>query len=115
MCFVCRHLEQRETLSEKVLSLEKQLREKEDEIKMLNRKSMLESKNFKIQLVSEQKKYKELNEKLDKFNSSSTIDSGYETIKVNPSKNCIFQKTKLNFTFAFRTLPTDIKQYPKEI
>lgn len=76
-------MEQRETLSGKVHYLELRLAEKDEEIKILTRKNMLETKNYKTQLINEQKKCKEFQKQLEKFNSSSTIDSGYDTVKVS--------------------------------
>lgn len=92
-----RNLEQRETLSGKVHYLELRLAEKEDEINLLIRKNHLETKNLKAQIHNEQKKVKEIQKKLEKFNSSSTIDSGYDTIKVLA---IIESRLHLNLFFA---------------
>lgn len=69
-------------LSGKLHYLELRLAEKDDEIKMLTRKNVLETKNLKAQILKEHKKCKDLQMQLEKFNSSSTIDSGYDTVKV---------------------------------
>lgn len=62
--------------------LEHKMANKEDEIKMLTRRNMLEAKNFKSQLTNERKKYKELCQKqsAEKQNGSS-IDSDYSSAK----------------------------------
>lgn len=79
-----RHLEERETLTSKLQSMEKILSEKDEEIKMLTRKNAIEAKNYKTHLANERKKYKELcqkhNSARDKQNLLSN-DSDYSSAK----------------------------------
>lgn len=97
-------MEERETLSGKVHYLQLRLVEKDDELKLLQRRNHLEAKNFKVQLINEQKKIKELCQKLEKstFGSSvapSSISSGDHN-GYNDSKGvCVFRK--LFFFFKF--------------
>lgn len=80
-----RNLEERETLTTKLNSLEKILIEKDEEIKLLTRKNAIEAKNFKTQLANERKKSKESscqkqNSTCDKAIVSSN-DSDYSSAK----------------------------------
>lgn len=77
-----RNLEEREVLQAKVGSLEQKLSEKEEEIKVLNRRNLLEAKNFKTQLANEKKKYKELCQKQSREKPiASSNDSDYSSAK----------------------------------
>lgn len=62
-----RHLEERESLTNKVDAYARKLEEKEEEIKLLTRRNNLEAKNFKTQLANEKKKFKDL---CQKFNTT---------------------------------------------
>lgn len=61
-----RNLEEREKLTERVRNLEIRILEKDEEMKVLLRRSQLDSKNFKSQVSIEQNKNKELLIKLEK-------------------------------------------------
>lgn len=74
-----RNLEERELLTVKLQLLERQLTEKDEELKMLTRRNHLEAKNFKVQLSNEKKKYKELCQKFEqasakRYGSSNESD-----------------------------------------
>ncbi|XP_001352437.4 uncharacterized protein [Drosophila pseudoobscura] len=94
-----RNLDERQKLQEKVRSLEQRIEEKDNDIKLMARKVQLESKNFRQQLLNEQKKSKELMLKLEK---SRLEISGYRkleeytlgTDKVNPMSSG--RRTKLS-------------------
>lgn len=75
-------MEEREVLQAKIEMLEHKMTTKEDEIKMLTRRNMIEAKNYKSQLSNERKKYKELCQKqnAEKQNGSSN-DSDYSSAK----------------------------------
>lgn len=70
MQLLLRNLEDREILTERVKLYEQQLSEKEQEVKVLNRRLQLENKNFRTQIANEQQKYKDL---LNKFNKMSLL------------------------------------------
>lgn len=74
-----RNLEEREALTAKLQSLEKQLIEKDEDLKVLTRRNHLEAKNFKAQLVNEKKKYKELSQKFEQLNSGKRYGSSTES------------------------------------
>lgn len=57
-------------LTSKVRSLERQLDEKDEEIKMLTRRNLLEAKNFKAQLANANRKYKELCQKTESLGTT---------------------------------------------
>ncbi|EDW33087.1 GL16066 [Drosophila persimilis] len=94
-----RNLDERQKLQEKVRFLEQRIEEKDNDIKLMARKVQLESKNFRQQLLNEQKKSKELMLKLEK---SRLEISGYRkleeytlgTDKVNPMSSG--RRTKLS-------------------
>lgn len=65
--FFQRNLEDREKLTNRVRYMEIRLNEKDDEIKVLHRRLLLESKTYKTQVNAEHLKYKELNHKLEKI------------------------------------------------
>lgn len=70
---VYRNLESREVLSGKVHYLQLRMAEKDEEIKMLSRRNHLEAKNFKVQLHNEQKKYKNLCQKLGNTSTKTHV------------------------------------------
>lgn len=79
-----RHLEEREVLKAKVESMERKLEERDNDIRQLTRRNYLEVKNFKTQLASERKKYKELCQKqtIEKTGEKiSSNDSDYSSAK----------------------------------
>lgn len=84
-----KNLDERQKLQEKLRSLEQRLEEKDNDMKLMARKVQLESKNFRQQLLNEQKKCKEVMLKLEK---AKLEVSGYRkleeytlgTDKVNP-------------------------------
>ncbi|XP_031620331.1 kinetochore protein SLK19 [Contarinia nasturtii] len=106
-----RHLEEREVLQTKVVSLEQKLSEKEEEIKVLTRRNTLEAKNFKTQLANERKKYKELCQKQngDKQVGSSN-DSDYSSAKDAKEVKHINALSLVSASSAIskETPPTDI-------
>lgn len=62
----CRNLEERQRLSEKLEKLETRLQEKDSDMKLLARRVQIETKNFKQQLLAEQKRTKDALLKLEK-------------------------------------------------
>lgn len=62
----CRNLEERQRLSEKLEKLETRLQEKDSDMKLLARRVQIETKNFKQQLLTEQKRTKDALLKLEK-------------------------------------------------
>ncbi|XP_016985207.1 lebercilin [Drosophila rhopaloa] len=84
-----KNLDERQKLQEKLKSLEQRLEDKDNDMKLMARKVQLESKNFRQQLLNEQKKGKEVLLKLEK---AKLEISGYRkleeytlgTDKVNP-------------------------------
>ncbi|XP_017128235.1 lebercilin [Drosophila elegans] len=84
-----KNLDERQKLQEKLKSLEQRLEDKDNDMKLMARKVQLESKNFRQQLLNEQKKGKEVMLKLEK---AKLEISGYRkleeytlgTDKVNP-------------------------------
>ncbi|XP_034656009.1 uncharacterized protein LOC117893486 [Drosophila subobscura] len=73
-----RNLDERQKLQEKVRFLEQRIEEKDNDIKLMARKVQLESKNFRQQLLNEQKKCKEMMLKLEK---SKLEISGYRKLE----------------------------------
>ncbi|XP_030570841.1 DNA ligase 1 [Drosophila novamexicana] len=61
-----KNLDERQKLQDKLRSLEQRLQEKDNDMKLMTRKVQLESKNFRQQLLNEQKKCKEVMLKLEK-------------------------------------------------
>ncbi|XP_054732519.1 lebercilin [Anastrepha obliqua] len=61
-----RNLEERQRLSEKLEKLETRLQEKDNDMKLLARRVQIETKNFKQQILAEQKRTKEALLKLEK-------------------------------------------------
>ncbi|XP_036338173.1 lebercilin-like [Rhagoletis pomonella] len=61
-----RNLEERQRLSEKLEKLETRLQEKDNDMKLLARRVQIETKNFKQQLLTEQKRTKDALMKLEK-------------------------------------------------
>ncbi|KAH8234762.1 hypothetical protein KR032_002798, partial [Drosophila birchii] len=94
-----KNLDERQKLQEKLRSLEQRLEDKDNDMKLMARKVQLESKNFRQQLLNEQKKCKEVMLKLEK---SKLEISGYRkleeytlgTDKVNPLSSG--RRTKLS-------------------
>ncbi|XP_017028429.1 inner centromere protein A [Drosophila kikkawai] len=94
-----KNLDERQKLQEKLRSLEQRLEDKDNDMKLMARKIQLESKNFRQQLLNEQKKCKEVMLKLEK---SKLEISGYRkleeytlgTDKVNPLSSG--RRTKLS-------------------
>lgn len=84
-----RHLEERDVLSRKVSYLEKIHLDKDEEIKILNRKVHLKTKNLNTQIINEQKKYRELAQKVHqqpdkrRFHSNESILSCANDFKAN--------------------------------
>ncbi|XP_017087489.2 DNA ligase 1 [Drosophila bipectinata] len=84
-----KNLDERQKLQEKLRSLEQRLEDKDNDMKLMARKVQLEAKNFRQQLLNEQKKCKEVMLKLEK---AKLEVSGYRkleeytlgTDKVNP-------------------------------
>lgn len=78
-------MEERDTLTNKVRSLERQLDGKDEEIKMLTRRNHLEVKNFNVQLNNANRRYKELCQKSEwpqtKRNIPTTNESQYNSAK----------------------------------
>lgn len=75
-------MEEREILQAKVESLEHKLNEREEEIKILTRRNIIEAKNFKTQLSNERKKAKELCQKQNtEKQSGSSNDADYSNAK----------------------------------
>lgn len=72
-------MEERDVLKEKIESLEAKLTEKEEEVKMLARRNVIEAKNFKTQLINEKKKYKESCQKQN--TEKQSIDSDHSSAK----------------------------------
>lgn len=75
--------------------MERQLEERDNEIRQLNRRNNLEAKNSKTQLANERKKYKELYQKqtIEKTGEKiSSNDSDYSSAK--DVKEVGFQETK---------------------
>lgn len=64
-CAIFRSLEEREKLSERVAFLELRLQEKDEEMKVSARRTQLEAKNLKSQLLAEQGKLKDIVHKLN--------------------------------------------------
>lgn len=88
-------MEEREVLKAKVESMERQLEERDNEIRQLTRRNHLEVKNFKTQLATERKKYKELCQKQTTEKTGEKIssnDSDYSSAK--DVKEVNFQETK---------------------
>ncbi|XP_016999867.2 putative leucine-rich repeat-containing protein DDB_G0290503 [Drosophila takahashii] len=94
-----KNLDERQKLQEKLKSLEQRLEDKDNDMKLMARKVQLESKNFRQQLLNEQKKGKEVMLKLEKARLEI---SGYRkleeytlgTDKVNPLSSG--RRTKLS-------------------
>ncbi|XP_017080515.1 myosin heavy chain, embryonic smooth muscle isoform isoform X2 [Drosophila eugracilis] len=94
-----KNLDERQKLQEKLKSLEQRLEDKDNDMKLMARKVQLESKNFRQQLLNEQKKGKEVMLKLEK---AKLEISGYRkleeytlgTDKINPLS--AGRRTKLN-------------------
>ncbi|XP_037720051.1 myosin heavy chain, embryonic smooth muscle isoform isoform X2 [Drosophila subpulchrella] len=94
-----KNLDERQKLQEKLKSLEQRLEDKDNDMKLMARKVQLESKNFRQQLLNEQKKGKEVMLKLEKARLEI---SGYRkleeytlgTEKVNPLSSG--RRTKLS-------------------
>ncbi|KAH8379675.1 hypothetical protein KR009_006483, partial [Drosophila setifemur] len=61
-----KNLDERQKLQEKLRFLEQRLEDKDNDMKLMARKVQLESKNFRQQLLNEQKKCKEVMLKLEK-------------------------------------------------
>ncbi|EDW79404.1 uncharacterized protein Dwil_GK20432 [Drosophila willistoni] len=61
-----KNLDERQKLQEKLRSLEQRLQDKDNDMKLMARKVQLETKNFRQQLLNEQKKGKEVMLKLEK-------------------------------------------------
>lgn len=66
--------------------MERKLEERDNDIRQLNRRNYLETKNFKTQLATERKKYKELcqkqNNNIEKTGEKiSSNDSDYSSAK----------------------------------
>lgn len=64
--FFFRNLEEREKLQDRVRYLEVRILEKDDEMKVLMRRIQLDAKNYKSQLIVEQNKSKDLQQRLEK-------------------------------------------------
>ncbi|XP_030385530.1 uncharacterized protein LOC115632492 [Scaptodrosophila lebanonensis] len=94
-----RNLDERQRLQEKLRNLEQRLIDKDNDMKLMARKVQLESKNFRQQLLNEQKKSKEVMLKLEKARLEI---SGYRKLeeftlggeKSNPLSSG--RRTKLN-------------------
>lgn len=69
-----KNLEEREKLTNRVRYLELRLNEKDDEIKVLHRRLLLEAKTFKTQLNAEIVKNKELCHKFEKYKLEPQIE-----------------------------------------
>lgn len=68
MFYLCirRNLDERQKLQDKLRTMEQRLQEKDNDMKLMARKVQLETKNFRQQLLNEQKKCKEVMLKLEK-------------------------------------------------
>lgn len=66
-------------LTSKVRSLERQLDDKEEEIKMLTRRNLLEAKNYKTQLANANRKYKELCQKTESLSTTKRHAEAHES------------------------------------
>lgn len=74
-------------LATKVRLLERQLDEKDEEIRMLTRRNHLEAKNFKAQLANANRKYKELCQKTKSATSSTKRNVESHESHLNSAKN----------------------------
>ncbi|XP_034481807.1 probable protein phosphatase DDB_G0282105 [Drosophila innubila] len=94
-----KNLDERQKLQDKLRTLEQRLQDKDNDMKLMSRKVQLESKNFRQQLLNEQKKTKEVMLKLEKARLEI---SGYRKLeefapqldKANPLASA--RRTKLN-------------------
>lgn len=69
---ICRHLEEREKLLERVKDLEHRLVDRDNDIKLLARKNQLDTKMLRTQLHQEQCKNREIQLKFDRVNMEIT-------------------------------------------
>lgn len=86
----CRNLDERQKLQDKLRSLEQRLQEKDNDMKLMTRKVQLESKNFRQQLLNEQKKCKEVMLKLEKARLEISGYRKLEEFTVSPKSTYIY-------------------------
>ncbi|KAH8365561.1 hypothetical protein KR093_002006, partial [Drosophila rubida] len=92
-----KNLDERQKLQDRLRTLEQRLQEKDNDMKLMSRKVQLEAKNYRQQLLNEQKKTKEVLLKLEKARLEM---SGYRKLeeftidKANPLASG--RRTKLN-------------------
>lgn len=109
-----RHLEEREVLKAKLESMERKLEERDNDIRQLNRRNYLETKNFKTQLATERKKYKELcqkqNNNIDKTGEKiSSNDSDYSSAKDIKEVKCCKRKYNSHDLFENFSSPSSFQ------
>lgn len=66
ICSFCRHLDEREKLTDRVRELEIRINERDNDLKLLARKHQLETKLLRSQVQQENQKYREMSQKLQK-------------------------------------------------
>nr|XP_014088784.2 lebercilin [Bactrocera oleae] len=122
-----RNLEERQRLSEKLEKLETRLQEKDSDMKLLARRVQIETKNFKQQLLAEQKRtkdallklekarlelsgYRKLDELGEKFSSTLTVGRRKTTTVEEESK----LEKDLERILADEVLDDDVKDLEPE-
>lgn len=78
--------------------MEQRLQDKDNDMKLMSRKVQLESKNYRQQLLNEQKKTKEVMLKLEKARLEI---SGYRKLEEFAVGSKIIEMNALNYNFIF--------------